>query len=245
MASAVGGRAEGVRVGVAEVDADGVAAVLVERRARPSATRSRASSQPISTHSASAPLPTRRTGGAAGRGRRARRPARRPWGRCSRARAGRRVAPDRRSPGPRAGALDGQLEAADRLAEVADTEAGRHGGHPGTQAPRAGVERAILPQTPSVGRPVEGTTMGYGLGVFLLAIGLIFALAVQDSLDADQPDPDRLDPRRLRRAGDRAGGHADQPHPRASSSVATTTHADGTQTTTEQRTQSDPPPPTA
>ena len=83
--------------------------------------------------------------------------------------------------------------------------------------------------------------MGYGLGVFLLAIGLILALAVRDSIDADRPDSRRLDPGRVRCPGDRAPRPAGQPG-RGASSVATTTHADGTQTTTEQRNQVDPPP---
>ena len=37
--------------------------------------------------------------------------------------------------------------------------------------------------------------MGYGLGVFLTALGLILALAVQDVLDAIDLTHDRLDPR--------------------------------------------------
>ena len=88
---AVGGEAERVGVRVAEVDAD-----ARRRRARltvsasRSATRSRASS-----HAELLPRPRRRPsrpgapGGAAGRGRCRCRRARRPWGRCSRARAGR------------------------------------------------------------------------------------------------------------------------------------------------------------
>ena len=83
--------------------------------------------------------------------------------------------------------------------------------------------------------------MGYGLGVFLLAIGLILALAVQDSIEA-------ID---LTLVGWILAGcgvlvivlQAMQANrSRASTSVATTTHADGTQTTTEQRNQVDPPP---
>jgi hypothetical protein len=84
--------------------------------------------------------------------------------------------------------------------------------------------------------------MGYGLGVFLLAIGLIFALAVQDSIDAIN----------LTLIGWILAGCGalvivlvalQANRTRGASTVATTTHADGTQTTTEKRTQSDPPPP--
>jgi hypothetical protein len=83
--------------------------------------------------------------------------------------------------------------------------------------------------------------MGYGLGVFLLAIGLIFALAVQDSIDAIN----------LTLIGWILAGCGalvivlvalQANRTRGASTVATTTHADGTQTTTEKRTQSDPPP---
>jgi len=82
--------------------------------------------------------------------------------------------------------------------------------------------------------------MGYGLGVFLLAIGLILALAVRDSIDAVD----------VTLVGWILAGcgvlvivlQALQANrARASSIVATTTHAD-TQTTTEQRNQVDPPP---
>ena len=87
--------------------------------------------------------------------------------------------------------------------------------------------------------------MGYGLGVFLLAVGLIFALAVQDSIDAVN----------LTLVGWILAGCGalvivlvalQTNRTRGASTVATTTHADGTQTTTEKRTQTDPPtPPTA
>ncbi|MBF4766004.1 hypothetical protein ISU07_22945 [Nocardioides islandensis] len=84
--------------------------------------------------------------------------------------------------------------------------------------------------------------MGYGLGVFLLAVGLIFALAVQDSIDAVN----------LTLVGWILAGCGalvivlvalQANRTRGSATVATTTHADGTQTTTEKRTQTDPPPP--
>ena len=84
--------------------------------------------------------------------------------------------------------------------------------------------------------------MGYGLGVFLLALGLIFALAVQDSIDAIN----------LTLIGWILAGCGalvivlvalQANRTRGASTVATTTHADGTQTTTEKRTQADPPPP--
>ena len=82
--------------------------------------------------------------------------------------------------------------------------------------------------------------MGYGLGVFLLAIGLILALAVRDSIDAVD----------VTLVGWILAGcgvlvivlQALQANrARASSSVATTTHADGTQTTTERSQRVDPP----
>ena len=83
--------------------------------------------------------------------------------------------------------------------------------------------------------------MGYGLGVFLLAIGLIFALAVQDRIDAIN----------LTLIGWILAGCGvlvivlvamQANRARGAASVATTTHSDGTQTTTERRSQTDPPP---
>jgi Domain of unknown function (DUF6458) len=83
--------------------------------------------------------------------------------------------------------------------------------------------------------------MGYGLGVFLLAAGLILALAVQDTLaNVDLTLVGWilvlcgvlvlvLTAVTLNRG-------------RATRSVATTTHSDGSQTTTEQRQRNDPPP---
>jgi Domain of unknown function (DUF6458) len=83
--------------------------------------------------------------------------------------------------------------------------------------------------------------MGYGLGVFLLAAGLILALAVQDNLaNVDLTLVGWilvlcgvlvlvLTAVTLNRG-------------RATRSVATTTHADGSQTVTEQRQRNDPPP---
>ena len=82
--------------------------------------------------------------------------------------------------------------------------------------------------------------MGYGLGVFLLALGLILALAVRDSIEA-------ID---LTMIGWILAGVGllaivvtamTTMRARGTSSVATTTHADGTQTTTERRQESDPP----
>jgi len=86
--------------------------------------------------------------------------------------------------------------------------------------------------------------MGYGLGVTLLAVGLIFALAVQDRIDAIN----------LTLIGWILAGCGvlvivltamQLNRRRGAASTATTTHSDGTQTTTEKRSQSDPPPPTA
>ncbi len=85
--------------------------------------------------------------------------------------------------------------------------------------------------------------MGYGLGVFLLALGLILALAVRDMIDAVD----------LTLIGWILAGCGalvivlaalQNNRTRGASTVATTTHSDGTQTTTEKRSQADPPPPT-
>ena len=82
--------------------------------------------------------------------------------------------------------------------------------------------------------------MGYGLGVFLLALGLILALAVRDSIEA-------ID---LTMVGWILAGVGllaivvtamTTMRSRTASSVATTTHADGTQTTTQRRSDTDPP----
>ena len=84
--------------------------------------------------------------------------------------------------------------------------------------------------------------MGYGLGVFLLALGLILALAVRDMIDAVD----------LTLIGWILAGCGalvlvlvamQNNRSRGASTVATTTHSDGSQTTTEKRSQSDPPPP--
>ena len=83
--------------------------------------------------------------------------------------------------------------------------------------------------------------MGYGLGVFLLAVGLILALAVQDSINA-------VDLTLVGWILVLAGvlvivlTAVQMNRGRASRSVATTTHADGSQTTTEQQQRNDPPP---
>ena len=82
--------------------------------------------------------------------------------------------------------------------------------------------------------------MGYGLGVTLLAVGLIFALAVQDRIDA-------ID---LTLIGWILAGCGalvivltamTLNRSRGAATTATTTHADGTQTTTERSQQVDPP----
>jgi Domain of unknown function (DUF6458) len=83
--------------------------------------------------------------------------------------------------------------------------------------------------------------MGYGLGVFLLAVGLILVYAVQDSINAVN----------LTTVGwilVLAGvlvivlTAVTVTRSRRTTSVATTTHADGTQTTTEQQSRNDAPP---
>jgi hypothetical protein len=82
--------------------------------------------------------------------------------------------------------------------------------------------------------------MGYGLGVFLLAVGLILALAVRDAIDA-------IDLTMIGWILAAVGALAialtamTTMRSRSSSSVATTTHADGSQTTTEKRQDTEPP----
>jgi uncharacterized membrane protein len=83
--------------------------------------------------------------------------------------------------------------------------------------------------------------MGYGLGVFLLAVGLILALAVQDSISS-------VDLTVIGWILALAGvvvivlTAVQMNRGRTSRSVATTTHADGSQTTTEQQQRNDSPP---
>jgi len=82
--------------------------------------------------------------------------------------------------------------------------------------------------------------MGYGLGVFLLALGLILALAVRDSIEG-------IDLVLVGWILAGVGALAivltamTAVRSRGSRSVATTTHADGSQTTTERRQDTDPP----
>jgi uncharacterized protein YacL len=85
--------------------------------------------------------------------------------------------------------------------------------------------------------------MGYGLGVFLLALGLILALAVQDSINA-------VDLTLVGWILALAGVlvivlTAVQANARRkSTTTATTVHGDGTQTTQQATTEHrDPPPP--
>ena len=82
--------------------------------------------------------------------------------------------------------------------------------------------------------------MGYGVGVFLLAVGLILAFAVNDAVEGVN----------LYMAGlilAAVGFLAivltamSTMRSRGAHSVATTTHADGSQTTTERRNETDPP----
>jgi uncharacterized protein YacL len=83
--------------------------------------------------------------------------------------------------------------------------------------------------------------MGYGFGIFLLAVGLILALAVQDTLN-------NVDLTMVGWILALVGAllivltAVTLNRGRGSRTVATTTHADGTQTTTEQRQRNDPPP---
>ena len=84
--------------------------------------------------------------------------------------------------------------------------------------------------------------MGYGLGVFLLALGLILALAVRDSISA-------VDLTMVGWILVLAGAlvivltAVQTNRGRSSRTVSTTTHADGSQTTTEQQHRNDAPPP--
>jgi hypothetical protein len=83
--------------------------------------------------------------------------------------------------------------------------------------------------------------MGYGLGIFLLAVGLILALAVQDTIS-------NIDLTTVGWILVLAGAvvivltAVQTNRGRGSRTVSTTTHADGSQTTTEQRHRNDPPP---
>ena len=83
--------------------------------------------------------------------------------------------------------------------------------------------------------------MGYGLGVFLLAVGLILVYAVQDSINA-------VDLTTVGWILVLAGvlvivlTAVTMNRGRTTRSVATTTHPDGSQTTTERQQRSDPPP---
>ena len=82
--------------------------------------------------------------------------------------------------------------------------------------------------------------MGYGLGVFLLAVGLILALAVRDAIEGVD----------LTMVGWILAGVGlvaivltaiTLNRSRGAHSVTTTTHADGTQTTQQRRNEVDPP----
>lgn len=80
--------------------------------------------------------------------------------------------------------------------------------------------------------------MGYGLGVFLLALGLILALAVTDSISGvDLTMVGWI----LALAGLLVLALTAAQANRARRSTAITRHADGTETVSERRT--DPPPP--
>jgi Domain of unknown function (DUF6458) len=82
--------------------------------------------------------------------------------------------------------------------------------------------------------------MGYGLGVFLLALGLVLALAVRDAIEG-------ID---LTMVGWILAGVGllalvvtaiTLNRSRGAHSVSTTTHSDGTQTTQQRHNQVDPP----
>ena len=84
--------------------------------------------------------------------------------------------------------------------------------------------------------------MGYGLGVFLVAIGLILALAVQDSIEA-------IDLTLIGWILAAAGilvialTAVQANSRRSASTTATTTHSDGSQTTEQRTTERQDPPP--
>ena len=84
--------------------------------------------------------------------------------------------------------------------------------------------------------------MGYGLGVFLIALGLILAFAVTDMIS-------NVDLTMIGWIIALAGvlivvlTAVQANSRRRATSVATTTHSDGSQTVAERRTESDPPPP--
>lgn len=83
--------------------------------------------------------------------------------------------------------------------------------------------------------------MGYGLGVFLLAVGLILAFAVRDSISAvDLTMVGYI----LALAGVLviALTAITTSRARRATTVARTTHADGSQTVTEQSSRQDTPP---
>ena len=83
--------------------------------------------------------------------------------------------------------------------------------------------------------------MGYGLGIFLLAAGLVLALAVQDTIS-------NVDLTMVGWILVLAGAlvivltAVQLNRGRSARTVSTTTHADGTQTTTEQQQRNDAPP---
>jgi len=81
--------------------------------------------------------------------------------------------------------------------------------------------------------------MGYGLGVFLLALGLILAFAVQDALEGINLT---LTGYILAGAGVLVivltAAHRGRRH----TTVQRTSHADGSETVAERRTHQDPPP---
>lgn len=83
--------------------------------------------------------------------------------------------------------------------------------------------------------------MGYGLGIFLLALGLILALAVQDTIS-------NVDLTTVGWILVLAGAlvvvltAVQTNRGRSARTVSTTTHPDGSQTTTEQQHRHDPPP---
>ena len=97
------------------------------------------------------------------------------------------------------------------------------------------------PTTHPSGWTDERNLMGYGLGIFLLAVGLILALAVQDTLN-------NIDLTMVGWILAAVGllaivlNAVSTTRARGSRTVSTTTHSDGTRTTTDQQQRQDPPP---
>jgi hypothetical protein len=105
----------------------------------------------------------------------------------------------------------------------------------------SGEQEGTTIRLPKADRTERGALMGYGLGIFLLALGLVLALAVQDTIS-------NVDLTMVGWILVLAGAlvivltAVQMNRGRSARTVATTTHPDGSQTTTEQQHRNDPPP---